>query len=429
MLVLVDQITPRIQFTFDFIFKQRNIAYELTTSLHDFEAYNDFKRLNYSSHSVENVKHISPCLLLRQSSIIPVQWEKARMIEMDCLSFDQTPDIVASVFFVLTRFEEYLCKETDEFGRFPFDKSCLKEYEWVEMAMCDRWSKAIIEFIYPDLYIDTALALSLNMQGFQLIPTFDIDNTFAYKCKGGQRKFLSVCKDVLSFNFKRISERKRVNNGSKDPYDTFDQISEIAQNHDGTRMFWLVESNGDKDRNLDIHIPEHQALIRQMSINTEIGLHPSFDSFQNSSKLNKEKSILENILDKKVNATRQHFLRFRLPISFRLLIEAGIEHEYSMGFAEHVGFRCGTARSHSWFDVSANEVTSLQIHPLVYMDGTLNEYMHLQPEESKNKISQLREEVRTYGGDFVFIWHNETIGEYGKWKGWSTVLQHTLTLS
>ena len=97
-----------------------------------------------------------------------------------------------------------------------------------------------------------------------------------------------------------------------------------------------------------------------------------------------------------------------------------------MGFAEHVGFRCGTGRAHFWFDLKLNTMTNLTIHPFAYMDGTLHEYMKLTIEESKTKIDQLREELRTFGGDFVFIWHNETIGDYGKWNGWSAVLDYTI---
>ena len=62
------------------------------------------------------------------------------------------------------------------------------------------------------------------------------------------------------------------------------------------------------------------------------------------------------------------------------------------------------------------------------MDGTLNEYMNLSISESKQKIKDLFTEVSTFGGDFIFIWHNETIGDYNKWKGWSEVLHYTLSL-
>ena len=41
-------------------------------------------------------------------------------------------------------------------------------------------------------------------------------------------------------------------------------------------------------------------------------------------------------------------------------------------------------------------------------------------------VKQLIDEVKKYGGTFCFIWHNETLAEAGKWKGWKQVFDHTL---
>jgi hypothetical protein len=62
------------------------------------------------------------------------------------------------------------------------------------------------------------------------------------------------------------------------------------------------------------------------------------------------------------------------------------------------------------------------------MDGTLNEYLKLKPEAAKEKISTLFNEVKNFGGEFSFIWHNETIGDYGIWKGWSAVYEWSVGL-
>jgi hypothetical protein len=181
------------------------------------------------------------------------------------------------------------------------------------------------------------------------------------------------------------------------------------------------------DKNVRYFDTRHQAQIQGVASSVEVGLHPSYRSNSSSLILQKEKQRLENILSKSISITRQHFLKLKLPETYQTLQKLDFEQDFSMGFADQIGFRCGTARPHFFFDLSKNRMTTLQIQPFVYMDGTLHEYMKLSLDESKLKIDQLVEEVRKYGGNFCFIWHNETIGDFGKWKGWSSILDYTLS--
>lgn len=429
LLILVDQETERIKYALDFIFTERSVPYRLTTSAAEYMSDTEGMRFNYSSNETVGGYTIRPAFLMQDRSLSIQKTTKGKIGKIECISFDNVTDPVASVFYILTRYEEYNPDKSDVHGRFPFNASVLKEFEWVETAVCDRWSRQIIEAIDPDLYIDVVLHTSLVKGKGAIIPTFDIDNTFAYRYKRGGRKILSFFRDLFNMDWERIRERRSVNSGkTKDPYDTFDRIREIAENFPDTRLFWLTASNGEKDRNLSLKSPEHKKLIKSLAKEIKLGLHPSYASFRKKGEILSEKKLLEVVSETEIDSSRQHFLRFRLPHTFEELLESGIRHEFSMGFAEHIGFRSGTARAHAWFNLNSNKRTELMIHPFVYMDGTLREYMNLSIGESKEKIRELFLEVKEQGGEFIFIWHNETIGDYKNWKGWNEVLNYTLNL-
>lgn len=413
--VFVDDISPRIEYTFDFIFQARGVGVQLTS---DPTKEVDFA---YSRERITTVPHIEMAPFMLTDRIEDLSPDVSEFEGMDCYSFDEVVDPVASVFYHLVRYEEYINERKDEYGRFPFLVSNMPE-KWVTMAMCDRWAEAILKFLELD---------HPKEGGVTIVPTFDIDNTYAYKLKGGKRKFLSILKDLLRLDFDRMKERRDVLSGKmSDPYDTFSIIRSIHQRFPTTKVFWLIGKWGKKDRNISVKNTEHRALIQSIvDDGIDVGLHPSFGSFLKKEVIRSEKTELEAVCRKVITNSRQHFLRFQIPTTFADLNEVGFHHEYSMGYAERAGFRAGTARAHRWFDLSRNKVTALVIHPFVYMDGTLREYMKLSVEEGKELIQELFDEVSVYGGDFIFIWHNETIGDYGNWKGWKEVLDFTLSLN
>jgi len=418
LLVYIDQITERVQYTFDFVFKEREISFLLTNDFVKFDQFEGAK-FNYSERYFEETVQIKPVNLLFDKNIENYGITKHKFFNEECLCFNQIADPFASIFYILSRMEEYTTINTDKFGRFEGKNSVLYRFVWNEKVVCDRWAIDIIDFL-----LSKGIQLEKPKKpSYSILPTFDIDNAYAYKNKGIIRTTFATLKDILLGRSRRILERQRVQIGlMKDPYDTFDIIEKLNKELE-VRVFWLLGDFSKFDRNISFRNSKQRKLINQLSKELTIGIHPSFKSNDSDFHLFSEINRLEEIVDKRIFCSRQHFLFLKIPFTYQTLIGQEITDDFSMGFADIVGFRMGTARPTKWFDLSKNHITDLTIHPFAFMDGTLNEYLKLKPVEAKDKISELFSEVKNYGGEFSFIWHNETIGDYRTWKGWKAVFE------
>jgi hypothetical protein len=120
--------------------------------------------------------------------------------------------------------------------------------------------------------------------------------------------------------------------------------------------------------------------------------------------------------------SRQHYLRARLPQTYRALLSCGIEEDWTMGFADQPGFRAGTAHSFLWFDLEENRSTALRIYPFHVMDGTLLHYLRLTSPKAKQLIRELWLTVQKTGGSLTTLAHNNSIaGVDQEWKDWRTI--------
>ena len=92
-----------------------------------------------------------------------------------------------------------------------------------------------------------------------------------------------------------------------------------------------------------------------------------------------------------------------------------------MGYAEIAGFRASICTPFPFYDLDQDMPTKLMIHPFAVMDGTLNNYMSLTPQQATEVISSLIKEVKNVGGTFIPLWHNQSLNNQGEWKGWNEV--------
>jgi hypothetical protein len=193
-------------------------------------------------------------------------------------------------------------------------------------------------------------------------------------------------------------------------------------------FFILLGDYAVNDKNIS-HTNTHlHQLVKSLSDIGKVGIHPSFQSNFEEGKIEKEMKRLENIIRMPVRCSRQHFLMLSFPGTYQRLENAGIKEDFSMGYADHTGFRSGTCSPFFFFDLSKNQKTPLRIYPFSVMDATLKYYMNLSPEESISHIETLLKRVKQVGGTFISLWHNETLSEYLQWKGWKKVYLRMLEL-
>jgi hypothetical protein len=332
-------------------------------------------------------------------------------------------DPFAACFFVLSRYEEYTAAMFDEHGRFS-GQQAWGGPGFVRRPWADIWRSEVHEQVRALFAV-----YQPSIPGYRSVASIDVDSAFAFRYKGVSRTLGGAAKDLLRMKPGRAVNRlKCVLANEHDPFDTFEYILDtcLAQ-HIELRCFFLLADRSRFDINVDYRNTQLRERIEDMRDGGAIvGIHPGYESHNDIRIVRAEIARLDGILGDKTVHSRQHFLKFRLPVTYRRLLECDIRHDHSMGYADVPGFRAGTAHPFKWFDVERNEVTPLMIHPVIVMDSTLRNYQQLDALEAMEVISQLKSEVQNTGGDFVSLWHNETVAEQDDWIGWRDVWEEAI---
>lgn len=143
-----------------------------------------------------------------------------------------------------------------------------------------------------------------------------------------------------------------------------------------------------------------------------VGLHGSYYGNE-SLDYAAEKARLEEALKTEVTLHRNHYLRLNRTEALEALADAGITDDYSIGWADRIGFRLGTTRSVRWINPETLQLTPLTLHPLCVMDCSLSneQYMNISDEEEAYyTCQQLIDKIRQHGGELVLLWHNSNLG-------------------
>jgi hypothetical protein len=421
LLIYTHQITNRVKYTFNVIFRSvLGIEFEITADEGSFRQFQGVK-ISYSQKPLGDEIFFQSGELLFETGISshlhhspsPRAEEKNPPNE----------DIFSLVFFLISRYEEYIPFTGDNYGRFSAKQSYAYKNNFLQKPVVNIRTKEIqakIQSRYPEL--------KFRENKYCYTPTIDIDNAYAYLGKSLTRTLGGYARALAKADMADFSKRKNVMSGKEnDPYDTYEFQFEIHKKYVLKPIyFFLLGDWATNDKNLPHTNPLMQTLIKNISGKAETGIHPSFASNQDPIKVKTEKERLEKIKNTPVTKSRQHFLKLRFPQTYRNLIEAGIADDYTMGYADEVGFRAGICSPYKWYDLEKEEETNLTIHPFAIMDGTLNSYLKLSPEKAVEKVKEIVKEIKDVNGEFITIWHNETLSNWRDWNGWKDVYEEVI---
>ncbi|MBI2258990.1 MAG: hypothetical protein HYU67_08835 [Flavobacteriia bacterium] len=329
-------------------------------------------------------------------------------------------DIFASVFFMLSRWEELTIDQRDNDNRIPA-KACMSaKYDFLHRPVVDEW----IEFIWNCL---KALGFTLERKehshNFNL--SCDVDNPFDPAIRNFSYLFKSIVGDLFKRKtLKSACERiknyflSRLISDNYDPVYSFDWLIELAKRNNLTMTFYFIAENKEvRNGTYSIENKKIIELFKKINQNKhEIGLHGSYQSYNSEKRLFHEQKKINFILEKnaisqQIINSRQHYLRWDSKITPDLLNHIGIEMDSTGGYADLPGYKYGTCKDFSMWSWKKNEKLKLKQRPLIVMDATYmdKEFLNLGNDESlKEKILYFKKLSLKYG-NFNLLWHNDRL--------------------
>jgi hypothetical protein len=156
----------------------------------------------------------------------------------------------------------------------------------------------------------------------------------------------------------------------------------------------------------------------------EIGAHPSYSSWNDSSRLAEERAALEHSVGGEVRACRQHWMRFSWSRTWAAQEQAGFSLDSTLGFNDRPGFRVSAALRHRPWNPQAAKPLALEVLPLIVMDSHLYDYAELDPSARAKRLRHMVDEVRAVCGEAAILWHPHTLSrDYGWQKGFEEMLE------
>lgn len=328
-------------------------------------------------------------------------------------------DIFATCFLMLSRLEEAIITARDVHDRFEVKNSLAFKFNFLERPVVDEY----VEMLWNMLkYLDPAL--ERKRLNYKNLVSCDVDFPFDPIRQSFWLTIRRAIRDIIKKNsftdsFRTLSDYiyNLIGIPKKDEFrENISWMMDVNEQR-GNRVafYFITDPSSVFDPRFDFHSKEMTQLVKEISDRGhEIGIHPGYECYKSSLKFNQAVKILNRLfLDHSIKQEktggRMHCLRYDIVETPSLWKDAGLSYDSSLGFAENPGFRCGTCREFSMFDLRKRRPLDLKQIPLIVMECSIVEekYEGLgYSMEAEERFLLFKCLVKKYDGNFTLLWHN-----------------------
>ena len=328
-------------------------------------------------------------------------------------------DILGTIFFMLSRFEEIALADRDSRDRFPATASLAWKAGFLYRPIVDEYIELLwvmMKRLWPGL-------TRKRRQG-QVRVSCDVDQPFDRVGRNPITLLRVLRHELLVRPRPRIAALRTANfiaapfgSSRFDPFHAFDWYMDVCERHGRQAAFYFIadHSAGAIDGTYSIDEPRILGLLRRLAgRGHEIGMHGSYNTYRDGTQIRKERSRLSAAcasagIDADVEGNRQHYLRWSAAETPDHLDEAGFGYDTSGSFADRPGFRYGTSCPFLMWSWKDKAPLRLRQRPLVVMEVSVlsTDYLGLgHSEEAMDLMQTLKRRAMRHGGDFTLLWHN-----------------------
>lgn len=326
-------------------------------------------------------------------------------------------DLLKSVFYLLSGYQELNPEYLDSMNRYPHELSVQSSLKMTGKPLVNYYFSMIAEGI-KEFCREHNLKFKERriFKNGAVFITHDIDIVDTYTLP----KVIYQIKQVLGITRRSYSWWKSyriawhylmnyLNLFSRhNPHWDFPFIRKVESEHGLRSAFYFLP----KDRkHVDAYYSFNEPRIKQLfqgldAENCEIGLHGTVRSATSLVAIEEIKAQLEEYSPQRVRGIRQHRLIYDIHSTPLIQQQTGFMYDTSLGFAEHEGFRNSFCMPFRLFDHASDKMLDLWEIPLAAMDVTLFHYRALAADEAMSVLEDLFQETMKFNGVINLLWHN-----------------------